>query len=353
MVLGWIAGSKQAVSVDALIARKKYAQAVELLRAEFQRGSRDPRLRLQLADVLALAGKGRDAVPILLGLADEFAMEGFAAKAISVLKKVQKIDPTRSGVDVKLARLIKEKQRATPAAAAGGLEIGAEEISLDIGVTSTPSEEPVARPEATPAEPPDLDPPGLAELERAASGLGNAEEGEAEAGAGSLNDELLGVIEGVLREGGAAAAAAPRPAAVPDSPLFSDFSPDELVAVIQGLRLLSFEPGDILITEGEAGDSLFVLTEGVVKAFVRNPAGRSVKVREMPEGSFFGEISILSGTPRTATITAASRTELLELDRATLESICTSHPRVREVLQRFYDERVRNEQEARIREGRA
>jgi cAMP-dependent protein kinase regulator len=121
--------------------------------------------------------------------------------------------------------------------------------------------------------------------------------------------------------------------------------------VIHGLELLSFEPGDILISEGEPGDSLFVLTSGVVKAFVRTPAGKNVQVREMPEGAFFGEISVLSGKPRTATITAKTRCELLELDRATLDSISATHPHVREVLQQFYEERLRNEQEQRIRQG--
>ena len=99
MVLSFFSGGK-GHSVEELIARKKYAQAVEALRAQFKAGSRDPRLRLQLADVLTLAGKGKEAIPILLGLADEFALEGFDAKAISVLKKVQKIDPGRKDATV-------------------------------------------------------------------------------------------------------------------------------------------------------------------------------------------------------------------------------------------------------------
>src|SRR6266540_499645 len=107
MVLSFFSGGAGG-SVSELIARKKYDKAIELLRAEFKQGSRDARVRLQLADVLIMAGKGKEAVPILLGLADEFALEGYAAKAISVLKKVQKIDPTRRDVEGKLAKLIKE-----------------------------------------------------------------------------------------------------------------------------------------------------------------------------------------------------------------------------------------------------
>jgi len=110
--------------------------------------------------------------------------------------------------------------------------------------------------------------------------------------------------------------------------------------VIQGLRLLSFEAGDIVITEGEAGDSLFVLTTGIVKAFVRNPTGKNVQVREMAEGAFFGEISILSGGSRTATVTAKTRCDLLELDRATLDDIAKRYPRVMDVMREFCEQRL-------------
>lgn len=347
MVLSLFSGGKggSGVSVNELIARKKYDKALELLRAEFKRGVRDTRLRLQLADVMVMAGKGREAVPILLGLADEFALEGFAAKAISVLKKVQRVDPGRGDVEVKLAKLIKEKQREAPVAApAAAAEIGMEEIGLEMAPAA-----------ASPAPAPELEPPGLAEFQAAAAEAAAMPEAEPAAMPGAepapidaLGDELLGVIEDVLKRPPAAPPAAP---AAVDSPLFDSFSQDELVAVIQGLQLLSFEPGDIVITEGEEGDSLFVLTAGVVKAFVRNAAGKSVAVREMEEGAFFGEISILSGKPRTATITAKTPCELLELDRATLDSICATHPNVRDVLRRFYEERLRSEQERRAREG--
>ncbi len=125
-----------------------------------------------------------------------------------------------------------------------------------------------------------------------------------------------------------------------DSPLFNVFSHEELLAVMRGLRLLSFDPGDVIVLEGDPGNSLFVLTTGRVKAFLRNPDGAPRKVRELKEGEFFGEISILSGKPRTATVTCATRCELLELDRPTLDDICRTHPKVLDILQDFYIERA-------------
>jgi hypothetical protein len=161
-----------------------------------------------------------------------------------------------------------------------------------------------------------------------------------------VGDELLSAIENMLNEAPPAGVGVQShgsgSAARVESPLFTSFSEAELVAVIGGLELLSFEPGDIIITQGEAGDSMFVLTDGITKAFVRDASGHHKQVREMEEGTFFGEISILTGQPRTATVTAATRCELLELDRKTLDSITETHPHVREVLQQFCDERLKN-----------
>jgi CRP-like cAMP-binding protein len=125
-----------------------------------------------------------------------------------------------------------------------------------------------------------------------------------------------------------------------ESPLFGDFSRDELVAVMKGLNLLSYEPGEIIMTEGEPGSSLYVLTTGAVRAYVINSFGSNTQVRTMEEGEFFGEISLLTGNPRTATVTAAMHCELLELDRKTLDEISKDRPHVMDVVKEFHDQRA-------------
>jgi CRP-like cAMP-binding protein len=152
-----------------------------------------------------------------------------------------------------------------------------------------------------------------------------------------LGQELVDGIQAAFKPTEPAAGVS---APVVASPLFSDFSQEELLAVIHALELQTFEPGDIIISEGEPGDSLFVLATGTVKAFVKNPEGRHVKVRDMSDGAFFGEISVLTGKPRTATVIAATPCELLELHRPTLEAITATHPRVTEVLEEFYRQRT-------------
>ncbi len=141
MVLSF--GQVKDEDVSTLIGRKNFAKAIEVIKSQLKNQRPDPRLRLQLGDVLVMAGKNKEAVAILSPLADEFAREGFAAKAISVFKKIQRIDPGARDVDAKLASLIQAKQQQAtvpmPAPAHAGLELGMEEIGFEaFGAVSVP-----------------------------------------------------------------------------------------------------------------------------------------------------------------------------------------------------------------------
>jgi hypothetical protein len=344
MVLSWFGRS----DISELIARRKYSKAAAAIREQLQQGNLDPRLRMQLGDVLIMAGRSDEAVPILMEVADELASQGEAAKAIALLKKIQREDPS-THVESRLAKLIKERNKPRPKVAGyapregfdaagyepAGVVFGEEELEA----RAMPSEE--ERIEAVrgaswvpsthqeePAEPPLIQLPPEPEVEPSA-----------EAAQGQILDAVQDVFQ-TPAPGAAAeevAAAEEAPSEVIETPLFKGFSQEELVAVMQGLELLTCQPGDIIITEGEIGDSLFILTTGTVKTFVKNPGTPGQRlVRKMSDGAFFGEISILSGKPRTATVTAATPCELLELDRATLDGITRTHPHILQVLEEFY-----------------
>ena len=91
-------------SVADLVARKKFSRALTLLRAQFESGNRSPELRLQFADVLVQTGKAADAVPVLIGVADELAPAS-RERAIEALRRVDRIDPGREDVVMRLATL--------------------------------------------------------------------------------------------------------------------------------------------------------------------------------------------------------------------------------------------------------
>lgn len=134
------------------------------------------------------------------------------------------------------------------------------------------------------------------------------------------------------------------------SPLFTDFSPEELLALIQGLDLLTFEPGQIVIAEGEPGSSLLVVASGQVRVYVRNDVNHQVEIRRMGAGEFFGEISILTGQPRTATVVAAEPCEILGLDKAKVDEIGREFPNVPKVIREFAGVRAMSPEELTARQ---
>jgi hypothetical protein len=428
-----------APNISELIAKKNYAKAIEAIKAQLQAGRHNPQLHIQLADVLVLAKKPNEAIQILMRVADEFAHDGFEAKAIAVLKRVEKLEPGRRDVQSKLASLVKKPAPpvipvARSSSSGPELELGMEEIGFDapgggsgISVPAAPiarEPEPVApapppppppRPrapepelpsfmpsddgpidigldavplldlglDARPAPPPPPPKPAPAPVQDLDFGLDDAPEeetleeapllldpepvpddtpmeisdiqlepettedaptdaaGAADSGFDDLfAQELMGAIDDAF-SGGQAAPTEPSRATVMggdvmSNPLFQGMAPDELVAILQGLNLHTFEPGDIIISQGDPGNSLFILTTGTVKAFINNKF-----VKDLEEGSFFGEVAILTGQPRMATITAKTQCELLELDRGTLDAISIAHPHVQQVLQDFAALRMR------------
>ena len=301
-MLGRIFGGGNRDETADKIARRDYPGAIRLILKEVKKDPRSFPRRVQLADVLALAGRAEESAKILDALAEEMVSQGFAAKGIALLKKSQRVLPGRPEIETRLATLMRAK----------------DEMSHSFRKLLKPP--PTIGGEPDPKEAP----------------------GPSSAGK-TLESELSDMADAILASG--------EPSRAPDglsdgagapfvlTPLFGEFSQDELVDVIRGLNLQSFEPGDLIVTEGEAGGSLFVVSTGLVKAFVRDGRGHSVKVRELGEGDFFGEISVLTGNPRSATVTAATPCELLELDRKTLDAIVAVHPHVWTVMEEFGRER--------------
>lgn len=85
-----------------------------------------------------------------------------------------------------------------------------------------------------------------------------------------------------------------------------------------------FMEGATIVREGDAGDSFYVIAEGEARVSDRN--GR-VLSRLIP-GDFFGEISLMDGGPRTATVTAATKLTALALSRSDFRRLLNEEPRV-------------------------
>ena len=107
------------------------------------------------------------------------------------------------------------------------------------------------------------------------------------------------------------------------SPLFADLSQRDLRRIAKATEVYAYVDGAVIVREGTPGDGFFVILDGTAKVS-RN--GRTV--RRLRAGEFFGEIGVLDGGPRTATVTAEGPLSALVLLRSEFRGLLTSEPAV-------------------------
>ncbi len=113
--------------------------------------------------------------------------------------------------------------------------------------------------------------------------------------------------------------------------LFKQFAEGELAGLAERMTMRQFAPGTKVITAGDAGRSMFLLTEGLTSVLVKGEDGE-VDVATLRPGDFFGEMSLLAGDPRSATIMALSETVAFEIEKEDLIPLLDANPDAAELL---------------------
>ena len=93
-------------------------------------------------------------------------------------------------------------------------------------------------------------------------------------------------------------------------PPFPNDAIDDLVAVLRHVRL---DPGEVLIRQGDTGDDLFLVIAGQVDVEVQHPDGTKTVVDTIGDGGVVGELALLTGQPRNATVVARAATDAARL----------------------------------------
>jgi CRP-like cAMP-binding protein len=125
-------------------------------------------------------------------------------------------------------------------------------------------------------------------------------------------------------------------------PFFSDIlSSGELKALAEGARRVEFDRGACLIEQGDEEGPMYVIVKGSVTVSVRD-RGTERSVATLREGDIVGEMALLTGIPRAATVTAQSPVTALEIDRSDVQPLLVAEPNL---FDRFADTLAKRQRE--------
>jgi voltage-gated potassium channel len=115
-------------------------------------------------------------------------------------------------------------------------------------------------------------------------------------------------------------------------PLFQKLGSGALIEIVRALRPRVVPAGGIICRKGEAGDQMYFIVEGRVSVATPNPV-------ELGSGSFFGEMALITGEPRSATVSAATEVSLLSLYASDFQMLSSSSPEIAEIIRKTALER--------------
>ncbi|MEM6732608.1 MAG: cyclic nucleotide-binding domain-containing protein, partial [Myxococcota bacterium] len=190
---------------------------------------------LKCGDLLRKLERDEEAIGSYTKVANVYAADGLLLKAIAACKLILEIDQNHTETQKMLADLYAKKTGRAAAAL------------------------PVAAPAPAAAEPTELD-----------------------------DDDII-----IIEEEPAA------PEKLPTIPLFSDLPKNAFIQLLEQMQMRSVLPDEVIIREGDVDDSMFIVSSGRVKVTKTTEAGTDMVLAQLGDGTFFGEMALLSESPRT------------------------------------------------------
>jgi len=128
---------------------------------------------------------------------------------------------------------------------------------------------------------------------------------------------------------------------VSGSILFKKLSPEDIDAIYQKARLVCYAKNEVVIREGDSERDLYLLMKGNVKVETAIGDGEMV-LAQLARGAFFGEVALLTGRPRTATVTAQDEVQAVVIDGEQLAEFLTRYPKMGKLMRTVMEGRVRS-----------
>jgi len=124
--------------------------------------------------------------------------------------------------------------------------------------------------------------------------------------------------------------------------LFADVPPEYLAQLEKLSILRKYNKNTVLVTEGDESTYLYIIHKGIASAYLNNEDGRQVNLNYMHDGDYFGELSLLDGKPRSASVITVTDCEILLVSRVSVLELIARHPEFAMQLLTELTRRVRN-----------
>lgn len=131
--------------------------------------------------------------------------------------------------------------------------------------------------------------------------------------------------------------------------IFKSLEQHEVEALSERITQRKFLAGDMVVEKDAAGESMYVVVEGLLFVFADfDGTGSTTRVGKLIPGDFFGEMSLLTGEPRSASVEAATDTIVYEITRADIEGILEARPNIAERISKVVAQRRVSNDETRL-----
>jgi tetratricopeptide (TPR) repeat protein len=294
------------------VRNQNWEKALGSLNSILKKEPCNPQIHLKIGDVLQKSGDTSGAIKAYHQSAGFLIRDGFLQKALAVYKVILRIDHNDSEAMTKtkqiMADLDNKKMRIEKGIAEYQEEVE-EQVAESTVSSAVAGYADVSEEKIEPSvEPPCHEPTS----ESSADETGFQEEP-------SQEFQIDIVPETGLR-----------------IPLFLESLPlEDWEHLIAKSLTKTFSSGEIIIKEGELGDSIFVIKSGTAMVSI-NILNRNIELASLKSGDVFGEVAFLTGRPRTASVTAIDNIEVMEFNHDLLEDILSRFPESLRQLEDFY-----------------
>jgi CRP-like cAMP-binding protein len=122
--------------------------------------------------------------------------------------------------------------------------------------------------------------------------------------------------------------------------IFSPLSDEQIDVLAETSSKLRYAGGETLVVQGTSGDSLFIVVNGTVRVEAATKTGASSVLARLGPGSYFGEMSLLTGEPRSASVSAESETEVIVVEKSGLAPLLESDSEIVVELSAMLEKRM-------------